>query len=227
MDDGGEHLDDLIRLHAPRFDSPETLAVVPACERERGKPNWDKPYIQVIARRPEVLRPTLPDTLDGVSVRVIAATMEEQAARLLALRRTPGATRADVASDWRTGLIGALVEAPRDYSRLTYQPFRPSRLFGRRAPMEILLHVSPDHGWPALEAFLDPARDWVVAMYDFTAPHVVGRLRDAVRANDGRLSLCLGPHESLEGPTKVNDVSEADTVAAYRDRFGARFRFAW
>jgi phosphatidylserine/phosphatidylglycerophosphate/cardiolipin synthase-like enzyme len=150
--------------------------------------------------------------------------MEEQAARFLAL----GYASTELAkSEWRTGILSSALEAPRNYSRLTYSGFTPSKLAPVNEPMKVVLHVSPDRGWPMLRSFLSPADGWIIAMFDFTARHIFDRLCEAASGSSADLSLCLGPNEFGRESSKPTGISEGDIVDALRDKMGARFHFAW
>jgi hypothetical protein len=225
--EASERLRDVIEIHSGLFDSVETIAVEPAAELSRGEPDWTRPYIRVIARRPEKLRPSLPALLDGIPVRVIAATLEEQALRAIALQRAPEATPEILASEWRTGLLSSEFEAPRNYSRLKYAPLAPSRLVPVNEPMRVTLHVSPDKGWPMLRDFLTTGNCWSIAMYDFTARHIFDRLCEATAGPGASVSLCLDQGESGTEGSKPTGISEGVVVDELRDRMGSRFQFAW
>src|SRR4051794_2796253 len=92
-----------------RFDSKETIAVAPRPKMVKGKPDWNDCHIEVIARRPPEL--TLPAEIAGVPVVKVAASLEEQALWARALSGK-SFTDAELASDWRTGLITGEAEAP-------------------------------------------------------------------------------------------------------------------
>jgi hypothetical protein len=227
MSDAQERVREAIESQARRFDSVETIAVEPAAEFVRGERDWTRPYIRLIARRPDALRPQLPAEIDSFPVRVVAATMEEQARRYLAFRRASRITPELAASEWRTGFLSAATEAPKNYSRLTYRPFVPTRLKAVAAPMKLIAHVSPDRGWPTLREFLSPAREWHIAMFDFTARHIYDRLRAAIEPEQGTVWLCLGPNESGRESSKPTGITETEIVGGLRDLLEERLRFAW
>jgi hypothetical protein len=226
MSEVREEILEAIESHAQSFDSLETIRVVPACDLVSGTPDWSRGYIRVVARRPWMVRAQIPSSLGSFPVRIVAATMEEQAARLLALRRG-NATPTMAAAEWRTGFFTSESEAPRNYSRLTYKGIQPSRLLPVCEPMKMIVHVSPDQGWPMLKAFLSPAREWSIAMFDFTARHIYDQLCAAVGVKDSTLSLCLGPNESGDEGSRPSGIHEEDIVGGLRDLLGRRFRFAW
>ena len=103
MNDIRERINDIIQLNAAQFDSIETISVEPAAEMENGRPQWTMPYIRVVARQPEILRPQLPSQIDSVPIRVIAATMEEQALRFVGFRRASLVTPERAASNGAPG----------------------------------------------------------------------------------------------------------------------------
>jgi hypothetical protein len=131
------------------------------------------------------------------------------------------------AAEWRTGFLSAATEAPKNYSTLTYRPFVPTRLRAVTAPMRLIAHVSPDRGWPTLHEFLSPAREWHIAMFDFTARHIYDRLRAAIEPEQGTVCLCLGPNESGRESSKPTGITETEIVGGLRDLLEERLRFAW
>jgi hypothetical protein len=227
-------LQHLISVHQSLFDSPETISVLPKGEMRNGTEDWTRPYIEVRARKLEDLRRTLPAELEGTPIRVVPATLYEQAVRAVALAKS-AATPAIAATAWRTGIIDEAVEA-RDYSGLTYKPMVPTELNPVEEPMDLILHVSPEAGWAQLRDFLQSSPRWTIAMYDFTAPHIIDHVEDAVSSPSGKISLVLDPKVSL--PTdkqreahpddpKAKDRTETSLVKEYEDKFGDRFSFSW
>ena len=62
--------------------------------------------------------------------------------------------------------------------RLPYKPPADARLDEVQDAMTVTCHVSPDQGWPTLDAFLgETEQHLTVAMYDFTAPHIATRVQ--------------------------------------------------
>jgi hypothetical protein len=227
-------LQHLINTNATLFDNQETLEVRPAFELSRGEPDSARPYIQVRARRVDLLKAKLPPNLGGVPLRVVQGTLYEQAIRAIALARS-AATPEIAATAWRTGLLDVVTEA-RDYSTLTYRPVNPTWLVPVDGQMTLVIHVSPEAGWLELGKFLTPLSDWMIAMYDFTAPHIIAKLDGAVRKPGGTISLVLDPKISLptakqrrEHPDdpKANDRTEVSLVEEYRKQFGSHFHFSW
>ena len=140
----------IIRDNHKRFDSRETMAVEARPKMVKGQPDWNDCYIEVVARRPPEL--VLPAEMAGVPIVKVAAPLEDQALRVRALMGKTY-TEADLASDWRTALLTAGAEAPRDYTKQTYKPFDPTKLVEVNEDCELLLHVSPDDLWPVLKEF--------------------------------------------------------------------------
>ena len=89
-------------------------------------------------------------------------------------------------------------------------------------------HAGPDAGWAQLKDFLsDVKRELVVGMYDFTAPHIVHAVKDAVTPGTRKLVMTLQRHASLTGTTKADDIPEEDTIAELQDAMKQRFTFSW
>jgi hypothetical protein len=95
--------------------------------------------------------------------------------------------------------------------------------------MSVICHVSPDAGWPTLRDFLQGTKNRLTAgVYNFTAPHIIDGVSEAMSEAPGTLSLIMQANESLTGPAKENDIPEKKTVARYRKELGEdRFHFAW
>lgn len=126
-------------------------------------------------------------------------------------------------------------EAGRRVQRQTYVPptSQEAALDPIIAPMTITLHTSPDAGWPKLRAFFERVdRSLTVAMYDFTAPHVLKALASSMAHASGNLSLVLDPKLALthgggdENP-KANDVKEDEVLQRLTATLGDRFVFEW
>lgn len=90
--------------------------------------------------------------------------------------------------------------------------------------MTVTCHVSPDAGWTTLRRFLDNTSNRLtIAMYDLTAPHIVRRLRSAMSHASGVFRLILGPHESIGGGTKADDLPESTVVTRLENALRQRF----
>jgi hypothetical protein len=93
--------------------------------------------------------------------------------------------------------------------------------------MELTLHLGPEEGWAHLKPFIAATkRNFVVGMYDFTAPHIVAAVTNSLGAS-AKMILTLQQYESLDSPAKANDIPDADTVAALDEALGGRFTHAW
>ncbi|HEY9282203.1 MAG TPA: trypsin-like peptidase domain-containing protein [Pyrinomonadaceae bacterium] len=99
-----------------------------------------------------------------------------------------------------------------------------------REPMEVVCHVSPDDGWPVLNDFLSRVkRTLTLGIFDLSAPHVVGKLRELAEGNpDFRFNLAIqkGVAGGLAG-VKGDDLDEAEVVDGLREIMGGRFRQAY
>jgi hypothetical protein len=216
-------VESIIHDNRERFDSTETMAVEARPRMGKGQPDWNDCYIEVVARQPPLL--VLPPEIAGVPIVKVAAPLEDQALRVLALTGKTY-TEAELASDWRTGLLTAVVEAVRKYEEQTYQPFDPTKLVEVNENCELLLHVSPDDSWPVLIKFLSEADTYSVGMYDFTAPHIIEQFTTASKTAS-RVSLCLGRRESLDKGKKAYDWKEVDVIDHLNSELGDAFKFSW
>ena len=100
-------------------------------------------------------------------------------------------------------------------------------------PMTLLCHTSPDAGWPTLREFLQRITERLtVAMYDFTAPHILNTLKGAMSAASGTLRLVLDPAVALargnepDSP-KANDFAEDKITESLARTLRRRFEFVW
>jgi V8-like Glu-specific endopeptidase len=99
-----------------------------------------------------------------------------------------------------------------------------------KEPMEVICHASPDDGWPVLSDFLSRVeKTLIIGVFDLSAPHVVGKLRELAEANPAlRLNLAIqrGLAGGLTG-VKENDLDEEDVVESLRKTMGDRFQQAY
>ncbi|ABD88953.1 phospholipase D-like domain-containing protein [Rhodopseudomonas palustris] len=100
--------------------------------------------------------------------------------------------------------------------------------------MTILLHVSPEAGWPVLRQFLGDkdSNQLTIGMYHMTAPHVVEAIEAIAQRGDSKIVLTLDRQrgdadipDDIGGDTKAQDIPEADTLDNLSDI--AETRFAW
>jgi hypothetical protein len=118
------------------------------------------------------------------------------------------------------GLLEVLEGVP----QTTYEPPENAELAEVDEEMRVVCHLCPDAGWPTLREFLAATkRRLTIGMYDFTAPHIVKGVREAVEKSPRKLRLVLQDKASLGGGTKANDIPEEDTIADYTEELGHRF----
>jgi hypothetical protein len=91
--------------------------------------------------------------------------------------------------------------------------------------MRVICHTSPDAGWPTLQEFLTGTkRRLTVGMYDFTAPHILKVVKEAVESAPRKLRLVLDPGESLSNTgVKKNDIPESVVIDTLEKALGDRF----
>jgi hypothetical protein len=173
----------------------------------------------------------LPSEIDGIAVDVRPATPPEQIAGAAG---ESAAESAEIsAPGWE--LVGA--DAP-EASELTaeldeYVPPADATLAPVTAAMSVLCHVSPDRGFPTLDEFLQTVREnLTVAMYDFTAPHILESVKSAMSQATGELTLVLDPKVSLPAASdpkssKAADFTEEQVIEELSDQLGDSFKHRW
>jgi V8-like Glu-specific endopeptidase len=172
----------------------------------------------VVRVRPDAsVEPTahgLPSHFNGVEIAVETADPEAVAVELFNLKRE--------------AFSGRQAEYERD---LTDARFNLSPVTD---DMKIMLHVSPEAGWPVLKQFLtDFSHNHLsIGMYHMTAPHVVAVLKELAGRNNTHITLTLDRQrgdarkpDDTEGETKKNDIPENVTLDEL-ERI-ARNRFKW
>jgi hypothetical protein len=92
------------------------------------------------------------------------------------------------------------------------------------AKMTLVLHASPEQGWTQLQSFFRGiAKDLIVGMYEFTAPHIESALLSALRGSD-KLTLTLdSPPEPPNKREQTVETTHNDLAAALKKRLS----FAW
>ena len=92
------------------------------------------------------------------------------------------------------------------------------------AKMTLVLHASPEQGWTQLQDFFRGiAKDLIVGMYEFTAPHIESALLAALRGSD-KLTLTLdSPPEPPNKREQTVETTHNDLAAALKKRLS----FAW
>ncbi len=151
--------------------------------------------------------PKLPVALDGFPVDVRQASAEE----LYELQR-----------------IGTAIALEERTAHPTYQ--EPPHLSLPRISehMKLILHVSPEYGWPVLKEFLNATNEKLtVAMYDFGAPHIIEVVKNRLSSEHAKMQLVIQFGSSLDDGAKANDLDDADTVQDLRGALGERLAIQW
>lgn len=112
----------------------------------------------------------------------------------------------------------------------SYEVMEPSQLTLVDEPMKVTICVSPEAGWSELKEFLGGVKKRLtVAMYQFTAPHIVEAVQQAVKPAGRALKLVM--HPVPEKPpakgVKANDLPEEKTFDELADLLKDRFQLAW
>ena len=151
--------------------------------------------------------PKLPSTFDGFPVDVRQASAEE----LYELSRLAGG--------------GALLERT---ANPTYEKPTDLSLPRVKERMKVCVHVSPEQGWPTLDAFLRATnKTLTVAMYDFGAPHIIEAITARLSAKKAKLQLVMQYGASVGEGSKAGDSDDAVTAKALSDALGADFKMQW
>lgn len=94
--------------------------------------------------------------------------------------------------------------------------------------MKLNLHISPEAGWRVLSKFFD-GNDYnrvTIGMYNFTAPHIIEAVRNAIKPASHRMTLTLDRKtDDIGTGNKIDDVPE-ETVMKDLERAGGD-RFQW
>jgi hypothetical protein len=94
--------------------------------------------------------------------------------------------------------------------------------------MTLTLHVSPESGWRVLSKFFD-GDDYdriTIGMYNFTAPHVIDAVRDAIKPHGHRMTLTLDRKtDDIGGGKKKDDWPEEKVMKALERDGGDRFKW--
>src|SRR5262249_29429052 len=92
------------------------------------------------------------------------------------------------------------------------------------AKMTLVLHVSPEQGWTQLQNFFRGiAKDLVVGIYEFTAPHIESALVKALRRPDKLPSTLDPPPEPQNKREQTVETTHNELAAALKQRLS----FAW
>jgi hypothetical protein len=145
----------------------------------------------------------LPRSLDGVPVDVTSASPLEQLASEAVSKGLAGALAPEdqpALPDWERD-AGADVQALAAEAKKPTRPYiAPADipLAEFKGPMTLTCHASPDAGWTTLGPFLAATKHRLtVGMFDFSAPHILEALGQAMAKADGPLVLVLDPALTL------------------------------
>jgi hypothetical protein len=109
-----------------------------------------------------------------------------------------------------------------------YKPPPGARLKLVDEEMRVVCHVSPDAGWPTLEAFLgEPTQQLTVGIYDFTAPHIFKAVKAAVKSSPHKFNLVIRHGAALDGDAKKDDMPNEEVVSEFKQLLKSRFKQAW
>jgi hypothetical protein len=189
----------------------------------------NRPALVAVVSDQSLLPPALiPHEIEGVPIDVRSADPFEQ---LRAMPELAATAPQIVAPDYLEPGEEPQIEEMRALT--AYRPPPAGKLEPVEETLSLICHLSPDCGWPVLSDFLDAVdKSLLVAMYDFTAPHVRDGVRAAVRPAGRTLKLVLDPALSLQDGgsgdnPKADDVDEDAIVAYLRQALGSRFEFVW
>lgn len=130
-----------------------------------------------------------------------------------------------VAGPWDMAEAQGKLETLEGLPHTTYKKPSGFELEQVNEKMSVICHVSPDAGWPTLRDFLEGTKtEMTVGMYDFTAPHIIDGLFEAVEEAPKELTLVLQKGEALQG--KPDDIPEEQTIARFQQQLRKRFDYA-
>jgi hypothetical protein len=157
----------------------------------------------------------LSSAVDGVAVSVEMADPDTFAAREFGMML-------EAFSGRRAGYARDLADPRFDLSPVTDE-------------MRVVLHASPEAGWPVLREFLarDDAEQLTIGMYHMTAPHVVDAIKHIAERDQSRIKLTIDRQRSegenpddTGGDTKADDIPEKKTLEELEAIAGTRFNWA-
>jgi PLD-like domain len=94
--------------------------------------------------------------------------------------------------------------------------------------MTLTLHVSPEAGWRELSKFFD-GDDYdriTIGMYNFTAPHIIEAIQNAIEPHNRQMTLTLDrKSDDIGGGTKKDDWPEEKVMQTLKHDAGDRFKF--
>jgi hypothetical protein len=165
----------------------------------------------------------LPASLDGVALDVAPASPVQQLRALGLL--VPASIAID--HDLEPGMPVRVERPARTTAVARGRAYRKPdglKLKATRGVMTITCHVSPDAGWPTLQAFLRATkRSLTVAMYDFGAKHIAEALRHSMSAATGPLRLNL---DVRSNPRREGELTEAELKEELDRSLGPRLTFS-
>ncbi|HEY3197000.1 MAG TPA: phospholipase D-like domain-containing protein [Nitrospirales bacterium] len=232
---------DIIRRHARELDKPGVIGVRPGYAFKNGWISTTPAIVPIVGRKKDLaeLAPgeALPSRIEGVEVDVAPATPLEQLSAL-SVDQFLKAVAFHPASANEATMPSSVV--PSEFEDVIAKAFRgghyrppPDLVLQQvRDAMTVTCHVSPDAGWPTLKEFLGSIDQKItIAMYDFSAPHILERLRSSLQNSGAALSLILDPGIAAgtsEGPKiKTSDFTEEKVVTSLKDLLKKRFDFTW
>jgi PLD-like domain len=194
--------------------------------------------IVVLARRPDLsaVQNKLPANLSGVPIdvrpdpRPVRPSPAGTTGMLLAAQ--PGTVReenavpevpGEVVLEQAQPTLAGLAAAVRK-RHVDYVPPSGVNLDPITAKMTLVLHVSPEQGWTQLQNFFrDIAKDLVVGMYEFTAPHIESALVAALPSPDNLTLTLDSPPEPPNKREQTVETTHNELAAALKQRLS----FAW
>lgn len=155
----------------------------------------------------------LPETFQGLAVEVTNPSVEDL------VRQARGPTVAEAAFNQPATIR----------EEIKYFPPANASLTKVNDQMRVVAHVSPDAGWPQLEAFLAATKKrLVIGMYDFGAPHIAHAVETATtQPGFDKLSLVMQRGEDVGSGTKIDDLTDDEVVNKFRNVLGNKFENAW
>ena len=232
---------DIIRRHARELDKPGVIAVRPGYVFRDGWISTTPAIVPVVVKKKDLaaLAPSevLPSQLEGVDVDVAPATPLEQLS-FLSPNQFLETVASHPASANEAVMPGSVL--PSEFEAIIakvsrggrYRPPPDLELQQVRDAMKVTCHVSPDAGWPTLKEFLGSIDQKItIAMYDFSAPHILERLRSSLQSSGAKLSLILDPGIAAgtsEGPApKTSGFSEQKVLRTLKELLKTRLDFTW
>jgi hypothetical protein len=93
--------------------------------------------------------------------------------------------------------------------------------------VQAIIHAGPEAGWPILKAFLEKVQSRLtVGIYEYTAPHIV-EVGLGIASQLEEMTLVIQKGETLDGPTKADDIPDEETVRQLEEVLGDKLKHAW